>query len=353
MKKVVTSVYGRIALALLAVAIIVLVAVAVSGGNKPSEENQVADNDVVTIQTEEVPLADTPVEEASKEEPAETEPAVASDNATTESTEGAAVKGEKRTTTTGNNNSTVAKATTNENSTSVVKPVETTNVVKTANATNSGNASGETGSTESNTNSGNAGNDSQSEGNKSQGSGSSASTSAPAPGSSGAPSIEMSEAERYYSESGKIVSIVDAATSPDNLTETEVADLLAERGFTKYPITYEYAMGGEYTDDAEVTGNASICRPMYETDYISSNGELWHIFVINGKVITNPVSYNLHSTHPVQLLVSEANELTSYDDETNKYFVTVPYDSTVIVKVIDRIDADTLNGITSEEIDGL
>jgi hypothetical protein len=352
MKKVVTSVYGRIALALLAVAIIVLVAVAVSRGNKPSEQNQVADNDVVTIQTEEVPLADTPVEEASKEEPAETEPAVASDNATTESTEGAAVKGEKRTSTTGNNTTTVAKAKSNENTTSVVKPVEVTNVVKTANITNSGNTSGETGSTESvsegNNNSGNS-----VSGDNSQGSGSSAGTPAPTPGSSGAPSSEMTDAERYYSESGQLLKVIDAATSDSNLSERAVMQLLKDRGFEYFPVYYEYDMNGQYVGQKQVSEASEEKHPIYKTYYSNSNKEMWTIFVVNGDVMTNPVSYNMESTHAVQLLVSETDNLTSYDYETNKYFVTIPNESAAIVKHINRIDAETLNGITSEEIDGL
>ncbi len=353
MKKVVTSVFGRIAMALLVVVIIVAWAVALSIGNKPSEKNQLASNDVVTIETEEVPLADTPAVEASKEEPAEKESAVASDSVTTESTKVASVKGAKRTTISSRSTTTVAKATNNE-TTNVVKPAgsSTTNVVKATNAANSEEVTGKTGSTESvsgeNSNTNNSGS-----GDNSQGSGSSASTPSPTPGSSGAPTGEMSDAERYYSESGQLLEVVDAATSPDNLTESEAVNLLAERGFNRYPVFYEYDIRGQYEGEKKASNESNEEHPIYKTYFVNENGEFWTIFVINGVVMTNPASYNLESTHPVQLLIAESDELTSYDYETNKFYVNAPYESTVIVKTIKKIDAGTLNGLTSGEIDGL
>lgn len=349
MKKVVTSVFGRIAMALLVVGIIVAVAVALSIGNKPSEKNQLASNDVVTIETEEVPLADTPAVEASEEEPAEKESAVASDSVTTESTEVASVKGEKRTTTSSRSTTTVAKATNNE-TTNVVKPAEssTTNVVKATNAANSEEVTGETGSTESvsgeNSNTNNSGSSDNSQ-----------SSGYPASGNSGSSTDQISEAEKYYSESGQLLRVIDATSSPDNLTETEVEGLLSSRGFDRYAITYEFKMGGDYIGTTEIEEASDNTRPMYQTYYVSSNNEIWTIFVINSVVMANPVSYNLESTRPVQLIISEAKdkELTSYDYETNKYYVTIPNESAIVVKTIDRIDAETLDGITSGEIDGL
>ena len=55
----------------------------------------------------------------------------------------------------------------------------------------------------------------------------------------------------------------------------------------------------------------------------------------------------------MQLLFSESEELTSYDNQTDQYFVTIPSDSAVIVKTVDRIDAQTINSITDEEMDNL
>lgn len=344
MKKVVTSVFGRIAMALLVVGIIVAWAVALSIGNKPSEKNQLASNDVVTIETEEVPLADTSTEDVSDGISEEQELVEATDKAIAEASTEPAVLGEKRATL--SSNLTVAGKSNDTGDTKIATSVgtnTTTNVVKPANAINTENDSVEAGNVgNDNTNSGGTDNNSQSSG-------------SPASGNSGSPTDQISEAEKYYSESGQLLRVIDATSSPDNLTETEVEGLLSSRGFDRYAITYEFKMGGDYIGTTEIEEASDNTRPMYQTYYVSSNNEIWTIFVINSVVMANPVSYNLESTRPVQLIISEAKdkELTSYDYETNKYYVTIPNESAIVVKTIDRIDAATLDRITSGEIDGL
>ena len=78
--------------------------------------------------------------------------------------------------------------------------------------------------------------------------------------------------------------------------------------------------------------------------------DIWTIFVINGVVIANPASFNLESELEAQLLFSETKELTSYDDETNKFYVTIPKETAAIVKTVEKIDAETLDKWTIEEI---
>ena len=59
-----------------------------------------------------------------------------------------------------------------------------------------------------------------------------------------------------------------------------------------------------------------------------------------------PVSFNLESELGVETLVSESALVTSYDSKTDKYIVTIPDTSGLNLKVVDRIDADTLNSFT-------
>ena len=159
--------------------------------------------------------------------------------------------------------------------------------------------------------------------------------------------------EEYYQENATVVEVIDASKSEDTPTEDEVTALLRERGFTRFPVTYEFAEGGDYEGTTEITGDSRKTHPIYQTYFEADNGDIWTIFVINGNVMANPASYNLRSPHPVQLLISETEELTSYDNQTDRYFVTIPNDSAVIVKTVDRIDAQTINSITDEEMDNL
>lgn len=161
------------------------------------------------------------------------------------------------------------------------------------------------------------------------------------------------EEENYYRENGEVVRIIDANASEDVPTEEEVMTLLSERGFADFPVTFDYGMDGAYVGQEEIAGDAATKHPMYQTNFITENQELWTIFVINGSVVANPVSYNLESSREAQLLISESQEITSYNSHTNKYYVTIPKESAVIVRTVDKIDVETLNQLTCEEIDGL
>lgn len=162
-----------------------------------------------------------------------------------------------------------------------------------------------------------------------------------------------SEADEYYWNNSEVIKVIDVKESKDLLTEKQVIDILEERGFIDYPITYEYSIDGEYDDTTEVSENSTDKHPMYMTYYMSEVGEVWTIFVINGTIIANPASFNLESNLEAQLLISESEELTSYDSETNKFYVTIPKESVAIVKIVEKIDAKTLEKLTIEEISKL
>ena len=157
------------------------------------------------------------------------------------------------------------------------------------------------------------------------------------------------EEDNYYWDNSTVLDVIDAKGSPDVPTEADVVDILKERGFEGYPITYEYTLDGEYADDAEISGSTSVKRPMYTTYYISQAEEVWVIFVINGEIIANPAAFNLDSTLQSQLLLSENEWLTSYDEKTSRFYVTIPEESAVIVRMVERIDAKTLDGLTIKE----
>ena len=161
------------------------------------------------------------------------------------------------------------------------------------------------------------------------------------------------DAEAYYWDNGEVYEVIDAKTSEDVLTETEAIALLTERGFGDCEIVYEYDMEGEYSLKESAEDGVNVKHPMYMAYYLSAAGEAWSVFIVNGEVFAKPVSFNMESTYSAQLLFSESETLTSYDDTDNKFFVTVPKDSAVIVKQVAKIDAETLDKLTIEEISKL
>lgn len=165
--------------------------------------------------------------------------------------------------------------------------------------------------------------------------------------------VDAPDADEYFENNSTVVSVVDAATSVDVLTEKQVSSSLTGLGFTDYPITSDYTMDGTYYRAAEISQCSGDKHPVYETYYVTKDDHVWTIFVINGKVMANPVSYNLQSGLGVQVIISETESVISYDGTTNQFYETVPNASELVVKVVDKIDAQTLETLTFEVIDGL
>lgn len=157
-----------------------------------------------------------------------------------------------------------------------------------------------------------------------------------------------SEEDNYYWTTSKVISVIDANESKNVLNETEAIRFLEGRGFIDYPITYDFSMSGEYLDTIETEDGSVEKHPMYETYYMSNNGEVWRIYVIDGSIFACPLSFIFEAG--IEVLYSETNKLTSYGCDGNKFYVTIPYKSEVIVKQVDRIDTDLLNNIECEEI---
>ena len=155
--------------------------------------------------------------------------------------------------------------------------------------------------------------------------------------------------EYYWNNSKEVVDVVNAAQSQDVITEADAAALFTARGFDSELAVYEYSIQGEYLDENGVVAEAGEKRPVYYTYYTADNGALWTVYIINGRLMAYPASLVYEARMEAEVLVSESREITSYDNESNQFYVTIPKDSAVIVKVVDKIDAATLNVFTLEE----
>ena len=161
------------------------------------------------------------------------------------------------------------------------------------------------------------------------------------------------DAKKYYTANSDIIDIIDVTKSKEVLTETEATTLFKERGFIDQPMISSYTIEGEFIDEYEISDDSNEKHPMYETYYLSKTGEVWTILVVNGMIVAYPVNYNLESDLSGELFISESEKITSYDEEDNKFYVTVPYETASIVKIVSRIDTETLDGLSKEVIDTL
>ena len=165
------------------------------------------------------------------------------------------------------------------------------------------------------------------------------------------PTVETKNAEEFFSEHGTVLDVKNIDASDSMLSESEICELLKARGFTDYPITAGQDSEGNLIDEVKVSPDSQRKHPIYETFYASPQGILWVITVIGDTVMANPLSYNLESSKDVMVYISEHEYVTSFDNASKRFFNTVPSESVLILKQVERIDAATLDAMTREEID--
>lgn len=161
-------------------------------------------------------------------------------------------------------------------------------------------------------------------------------------------SVEYPDVEQYFKDNSSIVSVIGVKDSTEVLSESEAKQMLSSRGFTEYPVTTEYTIEGVITDKKEISETSADKHPIYVTYYVSSNNEVWLISIVEGTITASPLSYNLTYKDKTQIIVSESNEIISYDSSSNQFYKTIPNDTTMDVRCVDRIDAYTLDKMTVE-----
>ncbi len=164
---------------------------------------------------------------------------------------------------------------------------------------------------------------------------------------------DPTEIDEYYWSNSTVIEVISADESDNVMTEAEANSFLASRGFDQYEIACEYSMTGNYDSDSVAAVDSDTEHPMYTTYYYSANNELWTIYIIDGSVFAYPVSYIIEKEAEIPVLISESSETTSYDNDSNQFYITIPFESSVIVKTVDTINAETLDNLTVEEIDKL
>lgn len=162
---------------------------------------------------------------------------------------------------------------------------------------------------------------------------------------------EPVNAVSFLRTKGKVTSVIDAQTADSVYSESSVINDLHSRGFDSYPINSEYSMDGEYYDSSEVSAEADDKHPMYETYYLSPDNNLWVIYAVNDAVFAMPANYNLEHQDNVPFVVTESNEIVSYDSYTNKFYTLLPNADTFRIIKADKIDTEILNKLTAEELD--
>ncbi|MBR1506416.1 MAG: FHA domain-containing protein [Eubacterium sp.] len=160
-----------------------------------------------------------------------------------------------------------------------------------------------------------------------------------------------SNTDAYFKDNSTVISVVDADKSNEVHTEKDVQKELGQRGFDQFYVYTDYGIDGESYEEDQQVEDTQDKHPSYETYYMNKKEEMWTIFVINGRVMANPVSYNLDSDLGVQVIFSESESVMSYDCYHNKFYETIPNQSELYVIQVDKIDSATLDDWTVKKIE--
>lgn len=159
--------------------------------------------------------------------------------------------------------------------------------------------------------------------------------------------------EKYFRENGTLKDTVDVQQFDDVFTEKDAYAFFSERGFTQNPIVTEYSIEGECYLEKEISTDSDEKHPIYETMYISANGDVWNIMLIGATLVANPMYIDEETNQPASFVVTETDTVMSYDCTANKFYETVPDESVLKMKKIDKIDAQTLETLSIKEINVL
>ena len=159
-----------------------------------------------------------------------------------------------------------------------------------------------------------------------------------------------SEADEYFWENATVYRVINAKDSEDVKTEKNALSYFTDRGFNQNDVEFEYDIDGTYGDTKTASDGSEDKHPMYRTVYRAENGDVWVLYLVNGNIIANPLSFNNQTNLPGALYLTETGMLTSYDNGSNKFYEIVPLESVATVKKVQTINAELLNSLTVEEL---
>ncbi|MBR4733726.1 MAG: hypothetical protein IK081_13260 [Lachnospiraceae bacterium] len=159
--------------------------------------------------------------------------------------------------------------------------------------------------------------------------------------------------EQYLKRTAKIENIISVNDSQTVMTGAEAIKFLSDRGFDGQPIECDFAMDGEYVEGVEVTSESSEKYPEYTTYFEAENGCVWIITVSNGSITAVPISYIIDFDVNLRIVLSESDKMICYDPESNQFFEVIPDKWEYFLVTVPKIDAETLNKMTNEELDKL
>lgn len=160
---------------------------------------------------------------------------------------------------------------------------------------------------------------------------------------------ERIDAKTYYNKYSKVINEVGLDKSINMMSEEEAYNLFQSYGFDECIIVSEYTETGEYSGPNEIIPFSSSKHPVYKSDYIDEQGNIFEIYLIDGLLMANPVSLNTKKEDNIMVVVSSSKTLKSYDSKTKTFYETMPKSSMIRIQEASHSYIETLEELVSSE----
>ncbi len=137
------------------------------------------------------------------------------------------------------------------------------------------------------------------------------------------------------------------------LSEDEALQEFRRRGFSANPIKVYYSEDGRFTGGQEIESGGKEKHPFYETYYETPDEVVWTVTLMGDTFYAAPMNWYTEKDWSIPHVISESEQFITYDGDRHVFYTMKPDENRLIVKHIDRIDDETLNGLDEWEVDEL
>jgi len=131
------------------------------------------------------------------------------------------------------------------------------------------------------------------------------------------------------------------------LTEEEAYRLFSVKNF--YNISYTFDNEGNYLGNIKLSNLTDNIHPTYQCYYHTEDGSMWNVYVINDSMFASLVQLEYDDTFEEEVIVSEQEEVLSYNSITNTFGKVIPQGEKIIK--VNNITADFLSEVSKSIVE--
>lgn len=148
------------------------------------------------------------------------------------------------------------------------------------------------------------------------------------------------EEEKDTADEGRVYPVEEG----HSYSEKDIAALFTAKGF-EAP-TSVYSMDGHEITAIRADAACDNKHPLYDTRYVTANGELWGIYCIDDYVFAHSMTYNMSGRREGPAIVyAESDEFVEFNRKPNTFYRYQPDSSEIEIRPVDDLTAQFLESV--------